>query len=382
MATDLRPCVNYIRHSVDSTHELVKSWVFNSGLCKKRIAVNLWYGKIQTMEALTFLAKIKKAERLPVYVLNGDEEFLKKNCRDAIRNLVLGKADFEFSLSSFEGDTTSLSEVRNDLETRPFTSPIRLVEVESADSFVTSFREGLEKYFEKPSKVGVLVLFVKTFPENTRLATKLPDEAKISCKAAKEGELGQWCVNWAKSKHQKSLAQDSAELLVMLAGTNMGMLAGEIEKLATSIGEEETITTTHIETYINRSKTADAFKILDAIGDNRPHEALLTLHNLFQDGEAALGILGPLGYQLRKLSAVDRYVSEGQNLASAMDSAGVFKWPKARDSTAKQLKRLGKKRVQMLSSWLVELNAGLKGGNPLPDRVQLERLIIQLAKNA
>jgi DNA polymerase-3 subunit delta len=31
-------------------------------------------------------------------------------------------------------------------------------------------------------------------------------------------------------------------------------------------------------------------------------------------------------------------------------------------------------------NWLAELNAGLKGGDPLPERVQLERFIVQLAR--
>ena len=67
-------------------------------------------------------------------------------------------------------------------------------------------------------------------------------------------------------------------------------------------------------------------------------------------------------------------------MGSAMDAANVPKWEKARVACEKQLKHLGPARVLKLPDWLVEINYGLKGGNPLPERVQVERLIVMLAR--
>ena len=137
------------------------------------------------MDALQFLDRAAKSKRQPVYVLSGDEDFLKRRCRDAIIALTVGDADPTFAVSAYPGEKLDFSTVRNDLDTLPFLAPARVVVVEQADPFVTEHRPALERYVENPSKVGVLVLDVKSFPETTKLAKALPDAAKVKCEVPK-----------------------------------------------------------------------------------------------------------------------------------------------------------------------------------------------------
>ena len=44
------------------------------------------------------------------------------------------------------------------------------------------------------------------------------------------------------------------------------------------------------------------------------------------------------------------------------------------------MKYLGWNRLDKLFDWLLEVDQGMKGGSPLPDTVQLERLIVRLAR--
>jgi DNA polymerase III subunit delta len=332
------------------------------------------------MDALSFLTKSKKAARQPIYVLIGDEAFLKTQCRDAIRRIVVGDADLEFALATYPGDKTPFSEVRNDLDTLPFLAPARLVEIESADPFVTEYRESLEKYAAKPSNVGVLTLDVKSFPETTRLAKAISDDGKIVCKAPDEAKLADWCIRWARTNADKPLTDEAADLLLTLIGPEMGLLASEIEKLAVAIGNKQEIGPADVQQYVGRSRQADVFKILDDVGAGKPAEAISLLTQLLDEGDDPLAILGPMTYQLRKLASIDRFLSEEMSLASALDAAKVPKWDKVRDATNRQLKHLGRRRLMQLSEWLTDLNFGLKGGCPLEPRVQLERLLARLAK--
>src|SRR5262249_30679223 len=93
-----------------------------------------------------------------------------------------------------------------------------------------------------------------------------------------------------------------------------------------------------------------------------------------------LAILGPITYQLRKLATVGLLVAQGQSLGPAMDAAGVPKWPKIREGIDRQVRHLGRRRLQKLTEWLVEIHLGLKGGHPLPHRLQLERFLVRLAR--
>jgi len=70
--------------------------------------------------------------------------------------------------------------------------------VENADPFVTLHRARLEKYVAEPASAGVLVLDVKLWPANTRLAKLVDSAATITCKAQSQYKLPEWCVNWPR----------------------------------------------------------------------------------------------------------------------------------------------------------------------------------------
>src|SRR5262249_37768355 len=103
------------------------------------------------MDALTFLDRANKSKPRPIYVLHGDEGFLKRLVLAALQSLVLGEKEESSALSTYRGDEAQFAAVRDELETVPFLAPRRLVVVENADPFVTTFRSALEKYVAQPS---------------------------------------------------------------------------------------------------------------------------------------------------------------------------------------------------------------------------------------
>ncbi len=330
------------------------------------------------MDALAFLAKNTK--RQPIYVLNGDENFLVRRCRDAIVRRVVGDADPEYAVAIYPGASTEFSTIRNELDTLPFLAPARIVVIEQADEFVSNHRESLEKYAAKPSKIGVLVLELKTFPETTRLAKALTDGMKLACKAPKAYTLPDWCSSWAQSAHGKKLGKGAAAMLFERVGAQMGLLAAEIDKLATAIGDKSEIEAADVDRLISRSREGNVFRILDAIGEGKPGEALSVLAEIFDDGDNPLAVLGALTFQLRRLASFERYMKLGMDPYHAMDAAGVAKWDAARDAFKKLSQHLGRSRLALLTEWIVEVNQGMKGGNPLPPQLQVERLVVKLAK--
>lgn len=336
------------------------------------------------MDALQFLDKSAKVKRQPIYALSGDEDFLKRRCRDAVIALVLGDADPSFAVATYQGDGLDFSTVRNDLDTLPFLAPARVVVVEQADPFVTEHRPALEAYAQKPSKAGVLVLDVKVFPETTKLAKALPAAAKIVCKGPPDYKAIEWATDWAtgwaKGQHGKALASDAAALLVERVGPQLGLLDQELAKLAVAVADNPRIDAGNVDLLVGRSREANAFQILAKVGEGQPAAALKLLGEALDEGQHPLQILGALSYTLRRMATVGRLLNQGLPPGEAMNEAGVGKWPKAREEADRLLRHLGRGRLARLPDWLVELDLGLKGGNPLPPRLQLERLIVKLAR--
>jgi DNA polymerase-3 subunit delta len=334
------------------------------------------------MNSLTFLDRSAKAKLQPLYVVHGDELFLKRQVLLALRRLVLGPDADPFAQSSHSGDKVSFATVRDDVETLPLLSPRRLVVIDNADPFVSRERARLEKYvpqlLERKPITGSLVLDVQTWAANTRLAKLVPDASVLTCKAPSTAQLPQWCVLWCAAQHGKELADAAASLLVDLVGNEMGQLDQEMEKLALFIGDTPRIEAKTVDQMVGQSRSEKTWEIFDLIGAGRTGDAVAFLGRLFDQGEDPMRLLGAFSMQLRRLAQAGRLCSQGGTLPAALEQVGIL--PFARRSAEQQLRHLGRHRADRLYDWLLQTDLGLKGSSGLPPRTLLERLVVQLSR--
>jgi DNA polymerase-3 subunit delta len=330
------------------------------------------------MDSLTFLQGAAKAKPRPIYVLHGDEHFLKRRVVATLRTLVLGPDDEGFGFSSRDGDKANWAEIHDELETLPFLGSRRLVVIDRADPFVTRERSRLEKYFAEPSKTGVLVLDVQSWPANTKLAKLLPEPATLVCKAPEARKLPEWCVAWCAAQHGKPLSVPAARLLVDLVGADMGLLDQEMAKLAVYAGGNARIDVPDVDQLVGQSRAENTWKIFDLIGAGQIGAALTLLDRLLDQGEEPLRLLGAFSMQLRRLAQAARLHGQGVALPEALERVGVP--PFGRRQAEQQLRHLGRRRLDLLYDWLLETDLGLKGSSQLPPRTLLERLVVQLAR--
>lgn len=330
------------------------------------------------MHAFAFLEKAEKYADKPVVVLTGGETFLVRRSLAALRNVVLGEGDDDFGFTRFEGVLASLSDVLDELATAPLLGGRRLVVVDDADPFVTRYRAALERYADAPSSRGVLVLVVKSLPANTRLAKKVALVGVcVECQTPRAGELPAWAVRWAQATYGKKLARQAAELLVELVGSDLGMLEGELDKLAVYAGDAVAITLDDVETLTGGWVVETRWKLLDAAAEGRTGDALAMLDRLLVSGEAPVGLLATLAWQLRMLAQAARLAQRGTPLRTALSRVGVKPFAAARAEA--QLRRLGRARANRLFDWLLEADLELKGGSSLPPRTVLEKLLVRLS---
>ncbi|MCI0684823.1 MAG: DNA polymerase III subunit delta [Gemmataceae bacterium] len=328
------------------------------------------------MDALAFLAK-PAGKVGPLYVLHGDESFLKRQALAALRERALGADGDEAAVSTHPGDKAQFAAVWDELQTAPFFAPRRLVVVDNADPFVTRFRALLEKKVTALPATGVLVLDVKLWQSNTRLAKLVDSSATIVCKAPGAYKLPAWCADWSAARYQKALPPAAAQLLVDLAGAEMGQLDQELHKLAIYVGDKARIDVADVDQLVGRSRAENVWKIFDALAAGKPAEALQLLDRLLELGEEPMKILGAFSSQLRRLAQAGRLAVQGMPLGAAVNQAGFQPFVAA--AAEKHLRRLGRHRAARLYDWLMEIYMGLRGESSLPQRTQFERLVLRLA---
>jgi len=328
------------------------------------------------MNAEAFLQATYADARQPVYAVVGEERFLRRLVMEKLQQLLLGTEADELNRSVWEGESVSVADVLDWLQTISFFGGKRLAMVRDADTFVSRFRDSLEKYIARPSAAGTLVLEVKKWTATTRLARMLPDAATIRCDPLKPYALAGWCVKWSAHRHGKQLARDAAELLVHLAGTEMGILDQEIAKLASYVGESTRIAAADVDRLVGHGRAETAWEMLDALAARNYAVAFGVLNRLLEQGESPIMVLGAISWQLRKVAHVFRMLERGESLDAAMAAAGLY--PSARQRVQLQLRQMrgGPKAIYRC---LLEADAALKSTQSLSPQGVLERLLAKLA---
>lgn len=329
------------------------------------------------MHATDFLKTPDAHDIAPVVALFGSQRHLKQAAMKALARRVLGEAD-ESAVSRFVGREVDLKTITDELLTVSMWGERRLVLVEDADEFVSKHRAGLEKYADKPAKKSVLVLDVKSWPKNTRLAKLVAKTGlELDCSELKGAALQKWISETARDVQGRTITRDAVQLLMELVGEELGLLDQELAKLAAYVGERGRIDVDDVKTLVGGWKTETTWAMTDAVRDGDVNHALRCLDQLLTAGEAPQKVLGGIAYVFRKFAQATELSRQKVPLDAALRQAGVF--PRDLPAATAYLRRLGRPRAERLFTHLLRTDAGLKGTRRLPERVQLEELLIELS---
>lgn len=374
------------------------------------------------LHAIDYLAQSAKYPPKPVCVAFGDEPFLRRQVLLGFRRAVLGDDEGDFSLTSFEGRTAEFRDVVEELTTIAMFGGQRLVVVENADDgartrtsapaeevpkgtadelaaetggFVSRCRQQLEDYVARPGRSGVLVLDVKSWPSNTKLSKAVDAHGlAVDCSLPKKpADLKKWIMpwlkSWAKEAYKLQLAPATAELLIEMIGTELGLLDQELAKLALVAGDDKKISPEMVQKMAGSWRARTAWDMLDLALDGKATEAMRQIDRLLASGEVPIALLGMISATLRRLATATRLVMQAEargeriSVASALTKAGVKRYPDfILQKAERQLRRLGRQRGSQLYDWLLEADLDLKGDSQMPPRLILERLVVRLAAPA
>ena len=343
-----------------------------------------------TLHALDYIDRVDRHPATPVCVIFGDEPFLRREVLTRLERSVLGDGDGEFSRTTIAGRQAECREVFDALATPPmFGGDRRVVLIEEADDFVTRNRATLEEYVARPHATGVLVLDVKSWPSNTRLYKQVAGTGLvIECRPPTEARTLKWLQARAKNPHGAVLDPAAAELLLESVEPGLGLLDGELAKLALLTRPDETITPELVSSAVGGWRTQTTWDLIDAACEGNARGALGQLDRLLAAGENPIALLGQISSTLRRFAAATRLVEDAErsgrrvSLSAALEQAGFRKFVLRKAQS--QLKQLGRQRGARLYRWLLDADLALKGASSAPARARLvlEELIVRLSSAA
>ncbi len=307
----------------------------------------------------------------PIYVFHGQDEFLRDAHRKEIVAHLIGQADPQLCVTSFDADA-ELADILDELRTAPFLAPRRVVIVRDADAFVTAYRAQLEKYLESPAETASLVLMVLSWPANTRLykVVKRVGEA-MDCSAPQRG-LGRWLAR-AAAQRNKELTPDAVELLIEWVGNNLAALDGEIEKLSVYVGERSAITAEDVSTLVAATAGPTAFALTNALTDGDTTRALEALGGMINTRGEEFKTLGLIGGHLRRALRGAELAAAGKPPESALNPRTP---PARKRAFATMVRRRGLRGIRQDFRRMIHADLAMKtGAKPM---AALQELLVAL----
>ena len=337
------------------------------------------------MHATDFMKAPDQAAGVPVIVLFGPERHLRLESLRLVVREVLGSdgdddedADDDPGLTRISGRDADLTSVCDELRTVSMWGDARVVAIDDADDFVSKHRTGLEKYCDHPAKKSVLVLDVRSWPKNTKLAKRVAKMGlDIECAELKGAALSRWLTDSAATVHGKKLSRDAAVLMTELAGSELGILNQELSKLSAYVGDRESITAEDVQALVGGWKAETTWAMTNATRDGDLATAIQCLDKLLNAGEAPQKVLGGINFVFRRLASATEIARTGTPLNAALKQAGVF--PRDAAPSERYLRRIGRPQAEQLFNRLLTADGHMKGGSRLPERIQLEQLLVSLS---
>lgn len=313
-----------------------------------------------------------------VYILAGEEEFLKREALSRLEKLALDKGDRDLNYNIFYAPQTPPNQILTQAATLPFLSPKRLILVKDFDKFSSSDREAFLNYAENPRPTTCLVLETSKAKIGEGFHKKLSSNAKVVFfKNPKGAELIRWIEGRMQSAGKK-ITREAAELLSELAGNNLDVLNTEVQKLAAFVSERDRVNRVDVEELAGKSANHTSFQLLDSIRHKDIDKALSIFKTLLRDGKKEHEVLGLLGWHLRRIERGRRLLEAGVPNVNIGRQLNIPPFSLERFMT--QVKKFSKDKVARHTRFLLQADVKIKKGRAKPG-LALEQVIVDLCRN-
>ncbi len=231
---------------------------------------------------------IKKREFHNLYLLYGDEEYLKRYYRENLKYCILEDSD-EMNFSKFENKGIDLNEVQSIADTLPFFSDHRLIIIQDSGLFKTS--SDFSDYLEHMPDSTIIVFVEKQVDKRNKLykyINKNGIAAEIKVKDTQE------VLNWAAKRLKdagKVFTRNTMEYFLQRVDNNLYNLSNEIEKIIAYTDGREEVTVADIDAVCPAYLQNHIFQMVDAVGAGDTDRALNLYNELIELKEAPSYIL-------------------------------------------------------------------------------------------
>ena len=251
---------------------------------------------------------LKNGEFAPLYIISGEETYLKEYYLRQLREKVVDPAFADFNLIEFEGKGLTVEQLNEAIDSYPAMSEKKLIIVSDFDLFKppAGFSDVLPDILGDLPEYVCLVFYYDVLDGKPDKRTKLYKTLeKSACFAEfshqEERELVAWLERRARALGC-SIAPEDASYMIFLCGNSMTNLAGEMEKAAahTTTG---IIKKYNIDAVCSPVLDAVVFDLTDAITAGKFDRAVTLVGELIAQKNSEVMIFTTITRHIQRLYA-------------------------------------------------------------------------------
>jgi DNA polymerase-3 subunit delta len=237
-----------------------------------------------------------------------------------------------------------------------------------------------------------LIQYLKNLPETARLVfieDKSIGKENPVHQLALAGERGhvkefkppqrRGLNRWIEQRVKKKGGQISPAAVATLAafvGSDLRLLDQEIEKLVAYVDWARPISEDDVRLLVSYVQEANIFNMVDALGQRNGQQAAKLLHQLLDEGEHPLALLGMIVRQFRILIQVKEL--NGRGLSQKKIAARLKLHPFVVKKTADQALNFSMEQLETVYRKLLETDVAVKTGQ-MDEVLALDMLVVGLS---
>ena len=268
----------------------------------------------------TLIEDIKSGQFKNVYLICGEEEYLKLNYKKQFIKAIAG--DDTMNLGMYEGKNIDINEVIDTAETFPFFAEHRLIVMEGTGLF-KSGGEQLAEYMGKIPKSTIFLFVEHDVDKRSRMYKAVKANGYI-CEINRQSEkdLAVWAAR-IFAHNGKKITNANMSYLITIAGTDMEVLSKEIEKLISYDLKKEVISKEDIDAVCIKQLNVRIFDMVDAISVKNQKKTLDCYYELIAEKEPPMRILFMLARQFHLILQAKDLSARGMGKNQIADAMGV-----------------------------------------------------------
>ncbi len=316
---------------------------------------------------------IKSGNFQPVYLLYGEERYLRKQYKDKLKN-ALGDPDDTMNNHSYEGKNVPVGEIIDLAETLPFFAPRRVILIENSGLF-KSGGEQMAEYLNGQNESTVFIFVESEVDKRSKLFKAVGNHGSVvEFGAQDENTLKRWVAGILK-REDKKITENTVQLFLTKTGTDMENIYMELEKLICYCMDKDVVTSEDVEAICTTRISNHIFDMVDAIADKRSKTALQLYYDLLALKEPPMRILFLIARQCNILLQVKEMKGKGVSSKEMASAVGVPAF-----ALNKYIAQAGKFKSSVLRSAVtkcVEAEEAVKTGR-MNDVMSVEMLIMSV----